>query len=58
MVPRIAGTEAPVSRSGGLVKMAEEDAEENPWMAAFELSAASWLETHPNAPSKAGRPEV
>ena len=38
--------------------MAEEDAEENPQMAAFELSAASWLETHPDAPSKAGRPEV
>ena len=41
-----------------LVKMAEEDARDNPDMAAFELSAASWLETHPDAPSKAARPEV
>ncbi len=38
--------------------MAEEDAEENPWMAAFELSAASWLETHPDASSNTGWPEV
>jgi hypothetical protein len=41
-----------------LVKMAEEDARDNPDMAAFELSAASWLETHPDASSKTGWPEV
>ena len=30
-------------------KMAEEDAGDNPQMAAFALSASAWLETHPGA---------